>query len=188
MRKLVKRTLALSGILLALLGVHLGALHLRGNFHEIIPGEYYRSGQMDGAMLHDRITDHGIRSVINLRGSHPGTPWYDDELAVTGDLGVRHYDMALSAADHIDRAEAAQLIALLQSAPKPVLVHCQGGSDRTGLASSLYLSAIADRDEEEAEWQLSLLYGHIALPYLSRAWPMNESWEQLEGWLGYPES
>ena len=53
---------------------------------------------------------------------------------------------------------------------------------------SLYLAAISGADEETAEGQLSLWFGHFAVPALSDAWPMDQSWEQLEPGLGFVES
>jgi hypothetical protein len=43
------------------------------------------------------VRDHGIKSILNLRGAHSGQSWYDDEVAVSGELGVAHYDYGLSA-------------------------------------------------------------------------------------------
>nr|WP_234894951.1 tyrosine-protein phosphatase [Sinorhizobium meliloti] len=60
----------------------------------------------------------------------------------------------------------------MQTAPKPILIHCQAGADRTGLAAMLYLQQIAGIDEEISERQLSVRYGHIGLPYISAAFAM----------------
>jgi protein tyrosine/serine phosphatase len=53
-------------------------------------------------------------------------------------------------------------------------------ADRTGLASMLYLQQFAGIDEETSERQLSARYGHIGIPYISAAFAMDESWEELE--------
>jgi len=188
MRKLLGRGALAAGVVLLALIAWLGTLQATGNFHAVIPGEFYRSAQISGEDLRALAQRHGIRSVVNLRGANPGTPWYDAEVTVARDLGLAHYDFRMSASTHVEAAQAARLLALLRDAPKPVLVHCQSGADRTGLASSLYLAGIAGRDEEEAEWQLSLLYGHIGIPGLSHAWPMDLSWEALEPRLGFAAS
>lgn len=91
----------------------------------------------------------------------------------------------MSASEQLPEARARELLELLRRAPKPILIHCQGGADRSGLAAALYLAAIANAGEERAESQMSLRYGHIAVPYLSAAYPMDESWEVLEPWLGF---
>ena len=87
----------------------------------------------------------------------------------------------------MDGERAAQLAALLRDAPKPVLIHCRSGADRTGLEPALYLAAVAGSSEDAAEGQISLYYGHVSLP-VSAAWPMDRSWEVLEPWLGFSSS
>lgn len=76
--------------------------------------------------------------------------------------------------------EARQLATLLRDAPKPLLIHCRSGSDRTGLASAIYLNQVANIDQETAERQLSLRFGHIGIPLVSPTYAMDESWERLE--------
>ncbi|MDO5706646.1 MAG: hypothetical protein Q4G49_16470 [Paracoccus sp. (in: a-proteobacteria)] len=68
------------------------------------------------------------------------------------------------------------------------MIHCKSGADRTGLAAALYVAGIAKGGEFAAEWQLSPRYGHIGIPWLSRAWPMDLTWEAMEPALGFPES
>ena len=53
------------------------------NFHLVIPDQVLRSGQLSDPELKRVVERHSIRSVINLRGSHPGEPWYDSERAVS---------------------------------------------------------------------------------------------------------
>jgi len=99
-------------------------------------------------------------------------------------LGIAHFDFRMSSSRHFSQEQASELLALLRSVPKPVLIHCQGGADRSGLASALYLAAILHADAPVAEKQISIRYGHIGIPYLSAAYAMDESWETLEPWLG----
>lgn len=73
-------------------------------------------------------------------------------------------------------ARVAALEQVMRDAPKPLLIHCKAGADRTGLASALYLGALEHQTRETAGWQLSILYGHIAIPWLSCAWPMDVTW------------
>lgn len=163
-------------------------LHLTGNFHAVLPGELYRSAQPAPDDLRRWTADYGIRSVLNLRGTHEDTQWYRQESAVTGELGVVLADFPLSAREDPGRERTAELVALMRRLPKPLLIHCQGGADRTGLASALYMAAIARLGEDASESQLSYAYGHIGVPVLSSAWAMNEAWESDEAWLGYPDS
>lgn len=73
-------------------------------------------------------------------------------------------------------------MALLDSLPKPVLIHCMGGADRTGLAAALYLASLG-QGEAKAEAQISFRSGHALLP-VSAAWPMDQSWEAMEPSFG----
>src|SRR5215471_4878021 len=119
--------IALGGTLMAVgaLAAWLGGLQLTGNIHEVEPGALYRSAQLGRAALSDVIQDYHIRAVINLRGINPEAPWYSGELAVSRSLGVVHYDFPMSANEMVEPAMMARLEALLRSAPKPVLIHCQ---------------------------------------------------------------
>lgn len=172
----------------AALGAYLGHLAVTGNFHPVILNEVYRSAQVSGKDIAAYRSAYGIRSILNLRGAAPGEAWYDEEIAASAALGVTHVDFAMNASVELSDAEAGRLVALLREMPKPLLVHCRHGSDRTGLAMSLYLAAISGADEETAEGQLSLWFGHFAVPVLSDAWPMDESWERLEPGLGFGAS
>ena len=109
-------------------------------------------------------------------------------MAESARLGLVHADFALSASREVTNVEAVQLIALMRTLPKPLLIHCQHGSDRTGLLAALYLAAIKGEDAETADQQLSLYYGHFAVPYLSAAYPMDESWDRLEVALKFAQN
>jgi protein tyrosine/serine phosphatase len=87
----------------------------------------------------------------------------------------------------LTEAQAAELVQLMRDAPKPVLIHCQGGADRTGLASALYLAAIEKRSESAAKGQMSIIYGHIPLP-ITHAYAMDRTFEKLEPILGFSNS
>ncbi len=132
------------------------------NFHTVSAGQVYRSGQLSAAQLEGRIKEQGLRTVINLRGPNPGKDWYDDETAVCRRLGIEHVDIRLSARELPDKAEATKLLEALHTAPRPLLVHCLNGADRSGLASAAYLIQEEGRAPEQAVGsQLNLWYGHM---------------------------
>ncbi|MGK6314577.1 dual specificity protein phosphatase family protein [Neorhizobium sp. DT-125] len=184
MRAFLRRSGILVGASLLSIGAYLGILQLRGNFHEVLPGQLYRSAQPSPAALADYLTRYGIKTVVNLRGESQ-RPWYKDEVAVTQRLAVEHIDFRMSAGRELTNEESQRLIAILRDAPKPILIHCLAGADRTGLASVIYLQQIANVGEETAELQLSLIYGHVGLPFL-RGYAMDETWEGLEKVFGLP--
>jgi protein tyrosine/serine phosphatase len=181
MMKRSKTRVAATAIALVLgsLAAYAGALQISGNFHTVVAGQLYRSAQPTSAQLERYVRDHGIETVINLRGENTAD-WYKQEIATSEKLGIKHIDFRMSASQELDPERAAELVAVMKSAPKPILIHCQAGADRSGLASALYSHWVAQKSEHFAEGQLSFYYGHVGLPYVSTAWPMDESWEKLE--------
>lgn len=165
----------------------IGFTIINGNFHEVAKGEAFRSAQPSPDDLERYVADHGIRTVINLRGANPSEAWYRDEVAVARRLGVRHVDFRMSARRGISNEEAWQLIEIMRQAPKPVLIHCESGADRTGLASALYVAGIQGLGEAAAERQLSLQYGHVTAPF-GKGWGSTVSWERMEPSLGFEGS
>jgi protein tyrosine/serine phosphatase len=162
------------------IGIFLSTLQLFGNFDEVIPGEYYRAAQPTPAKLAKYVKKYGIKTVLNLRGLNTKYQWYRDEVAEAEKLGVKFVDFKMSARRELTDAQTEQLITLLADLPKPILVHCKSGSDRTGLVSAIYVYKIAGRGEAAAERQISFRYGHIGIPYLSDAFAMDQNWEKLE--------
>jgi protein tyrosine/serine phosphatase len=156
-----------------------GFLHLTGNFNAVVPGEFYRSAQLTPAQLSEYVGAYKLRTVINLRGDNKGQPWYDAEVKESDHLGIVHVDFGMSARHELTRAQAIALIALMEKAAKPLLVHCKDGADRAGLASALYLAVVKQADSKVAEAQLSFRYGHISLPFIPE-YAMERSFEALE--------
>lgn len=173
--------------LMALWALAQAALTLQewnGNIHPVVAGEVYRSAQLTPEQLVGLAGETGLKSVLNLRGAAPGEDWYDQEIAASEALGLAHADFAMSASEVLSVEDSARLIALMRDLPKPLLVHCRRGADRTGLAMALYLAGISGQDLETAAGQLSLRYGHFSVPYLSKAYPMDESWQLMVPVLG----
>ena len=93
------KILATGCILLVIAAVAAQAYYvfLAGNFHAVIPGQVYRCGQLSGDTLEKVIVEHKIRTVVNLRGSSPPSPWYLDECRATNHLNVGQEDICFSA-------------------------------------------------------------------------------------------
>ncbi|WP_405404954.1 tyrosine-protein phosphatase [Paracoccus sp. Ld10] len=184
--RLLKRVAVTLAIGLVIAGIAAvgwaGWLQHTGNLHAVVAGQVYRSAQPSGQRLSTWTTAYGFRSVLNLRGQSDAT-WYRQERREARRLNLHHVDFAMSDDQQMTPARAADLISLLHALPKPLLIHCKAGADRTGLAAALYLASLG-HPEAEAEAQISFQYGHVSLP-VSAAWPMNLSWEALEPSLGY---
>lgn len=134
------------------------------NLHVVQEGVVYRSAQMDPDTLRRTIVDKGIKSVLNLRGEKPDSHWYKKETGVTRSLGVQHLSHKLSALKEVSPEELESILLTIDAMPKPLLVHCVGGSDRTGLVVAAWVFSRKHQRPEAAHEQLSLRYGHF--PYL----------------------
>jgi protein tyrosine phosphatase (PTP) superfamily phosphohydrolase (DUF442 family) len=149
--------LAFGGFVLSVVAHH--------NLHVVSPGLVYRSAQMNADALTAVIPEYGIKSILNLRGAGEGKDWYDAETNTARLLGVQHFDYALSASRELKDEEMDQILATIRSAPKPILIHCKSGSDRTGLIGALYLYSQEGQPPQSAGRQLAVFYGHV--PQLS---------------------
>lgn len=136
---------------------------LRGNFGAIVPHQAYRSGQVSGPRLRASIDRLGLRSVINLRGRNDAR-WYHQEVAACRAAGVQHFDVAMTGREIPAPQTVLHLLDVFRQAPRPLLVHCQGGADRAGLASTLFLLALERVPFERAcEAGLTVWYGYLPL-------------------------
>ncbi|WP_025659063.1 dual specificity protein phosphatase family protein [Rhizobium sp. IBUN] len=154
-------------------------LTVTDNFHAVIDGEVYRSSQPSPEALAGFSKRYGIKTIINLRGNNPVR---SAEVEQAKTLGIEHIDFPMSAYKELSPERAMKLIQVMKDAPKPLLIHCNSGADRTGLASALYLAGVDKTSQGVAEKQMSIFYGHIGLPF-ARAFAMDRSFEKLEPYL-----
>lgn len=161
MNSLVKRLatpvlmLALAIVLGEILYVTLGE-----NFFAVVPGEIYRGSQPTPARLDVLAKSHGIRTVVNLRGPNDGQPWYDAERAAAERLGLAFVNLPLGSNFPPRTSQLHELIRVVDTAERPILIHCQAGGDRTGLASMICRLLNSDDTLEQARAQISYRYGH----------------------------
>lgn len=168
-------------------GSALAAVHLENNFHAVVDGEAYRSAQPTPDRIRSYSAKYHIATIINLRGTASGQAWYDAEISTAKALGISHIDFGISGNEVLSQQKSVELIELMRSAPKPVLIHCKAGSDRTGLAAALYLAAVARLPEERSERELSLRYGHFPIPWIG-TYAMDKTFEMMEPLLGFSDS
>lgn len=169
------------GLIAGSLGAYCGVIIYEGNVHAVENGILYRSAQLGKDGLASVARQYGIKSVLNLRGANAGSPWYDDELVEARELGLAHFDYPLSAKRFVTGGQIADILDIVRRAPKPLLIHCRSGADRSGLVAALYEYAIAGASAAAADRELSLVYGHF--PYLtSRTRAMDDSfWAFVAG-------
>lgn len=186
MHRIVIGSAATIAVVVVLIGLLLGIQLIAGNVHEVVPGQLYRSAQLEPSELNHYVKKIHIATVINLRGPNPNAMWYQDEIKESAALGVKHIDFAMKASRELTDEQALQLIAVMRDAPKPILIHCHSGADRTGLAAALYVAGVAKGTEWAAERQMWLNYGHIA--YIGAALAMNRTFERMEPLFGFTDS
>jgi undecaprenyl-diphosphatase len=134
--------------------------HTYENFHTIIPNKIYRSAELTHQEFIQRTKQKGLKSVVNLRGENEQYGWYRAEEKTLKSLGVHLYNFRLSSY-HLPPQKILQDLAItLETAPKPLLIHCASGVDRTGLASAMVI-LLHGGTLEQARRQISLLYGDI---------------------------
>jgi protein tyrosine phosphatase (PTP) superfamily phosphohydrolase (DUF442 family) len=132
---------------------------LGGNVRTVVPGRVFRSAQLKGAALGELLDRERIRTVISLRG---GSPDDASELDACARRGVTHVDIPLSASALPPPDRLEKLLDSFDHAQYPLLFHCQGGADRSGLAGTLYLALYEHVPLDEAEArQLTWRYAHV---------------------------
>jgi protein tyrosine phosphatase (PTP) superfamily phosphohydrolase (DUF442 family) len=177
LRSKITRSLVVAIILMALsLGgfvLHLAARH---NFHSVSDGRVYRSAQMSGGLLAQTIREQGIKTVVNLRGGNADADWYQQEIVTARQLGVRHFDFDLVASREVSDREMEKILATIEYAPKPVLIHCKNGADRSGLVGALYLYSLERESAANAGRQLTCFWGHIPFLFWRNTVAMDRSY------------
>jgi protein tyrosine phosphatase (PTP) superfamily phosphohydrolase (DUF442 family) len=183
--------IAMYAVVLVVLLAAVGGWVFRGlrfdeNLHTVIPNEVYRSAQPSSVELKRWIEELSLRSVINLRGERVSS-WFKKEQAVTEAHGVDLYSIALGNGAMPPLKALRQLINLLDTAKRPVLLHCAHGIERSGIASAVAV-LLAGGDVVETREQFGLTYGFI--PRVDEHPKMLDDYEQwlaMRGWSSTPD-
>lgn len=150
------------------------------NFYEIEAGQFYRSAQLASSGFEKYVKKYGIRTVINLRGPNPTEDWYRNEVEVLRRLNVNLISIPMSASRLPHQKDLLVLLDAFQNAPRPFLVHCQAGADRTGEAAALYQMLYMGKSKTEAMRMLSIQYGHIANLKPAKDYFIKEVWQGVD--------
>jgi uncharacterized protein (TIGR01244 family) len=172
---------------LLLIALYIGFVFLSGNFHTVIAGRLYRSGQPSPEQIAAWHERYGIKTIINLRGANPHKDWYKREQEAARQAGIELVDYQLSARREVTADQLENLLDVLSTAKPPILIHCRDGADRSGFVSAVYIAGVAKGSELLAESQLSFLFGHIPLWFIPY-YAMDRSLEKAEPRLRFPGS
>ena len=110
------------------------------NWYRVDDG-LYRSLQPDRKGF-EEVRKAGIRTIIDLRAGHSDAPLVEG-------LGFELVEVPLRAWHFTDDQILSGLKAI-QAGPKPVLVHCQRGADRTGVVIAAYRVVVQGWSKDEA--------------------------------------
>ena len=138
-------------------------ISLNPRFSPVVENQIYRSAQLSVSRLDTIIRDHGIRTIIALLGPEKGAPWYENEKALAAKRQVQLLNIGFGSHELPQYNRLNQLVDALLSAPRPILLHCYRGADRTGMASAIALILNSDPSLETIEKQISWRFGVV--PY-----------------------
>lgn len=128
------------------------------NFYKV-DADLYRANHPGYGRLR-RARDLGVRSVLSLRGDRATAPTLVERDACAA-LGLELRFVRLWTTRLVDGEVLLDLVDKLRHMPKPMLVHCKSGADRTGLAVTLYLHVLKGVSLEEARRALNWRYAHL---------------------------
>lgn len=150
------------------------------NMYQVSP-DLYRSGQPEPEGF-TKLEQMGVRSVLNLREYHRDTP----KARHTGLLVMEHP----MAASKVTEADVEACLRLIQNAPKPVLVHCWHGSDRTGIIVAAYRIVFQGWSAEAAEKEFrDEAYGYHEFWYGNLVELLrNTNWDAMRKRLQLPDA
>lgn len=140
------------------------------NFHWVVPGEAARMAQAHFGGLAGFLRRHGIKAMINLRGRNPDVGWWRRERIACGQAGAEHFDVTLDSRKLPTRAMLVSLFDAFGAAPRPFVVKCSGGQDRTSLASALYILHRAGWGAMDAAEMQFARWPYLHLPKTHQRW------------------
>jgi protein tyrosine/serine phosphatase len=129
------------------------------NFYTVIPNQVYRSAELTQSQHQHYFNQYRYKSILHLESANNSKAWYKIEKAMVKKHHLQYYALPMDAHGLPTRTELKQLINIIQTSPKPLLIHCKQGADRTGLGSMLSVLFLTGHPYDIAKKQVSLKYG-----------------------------
>lgn len=165
----------ISILLLCLCGL-LSQAGIFPNVRTVHKDNLYRSAQLSKRQFKKYIEKYGIKTVINLRGKS-SSEWYLDEMDAMDETGTEHFDVRMGASRLPHRKDLLRLLELYETAKRPILIHCQGGADRTGEASALYKLEFMGSSKKDAMKMQTIWYRHLKWRYPAKRYFIGEIYQ-----------
>jgi hypothetical protein len=140
------------------------------NFHWIDAREGARASQAYLGALGSFLTSNELKAIVNLRGPHPDVAWWRYETETCARLGVAHFDVTLNSRRLPLREMLTGLLDAFDAAPRPFIVKCAGGQDRTSFASALYIVHRHGWDAMERAQKQFAMFPFLHFPRMHQRW------------------
>jgi protein tyrosine/serine phosphatase len=128
-----------------------------------VDAQLYRSGQPSREQLRELSARYGIRTVLKLNAGSDDAP---------PEVKVLHFPLNVLLAPQ--QAELEAILTAIEKSPKPLLVHCTHGEDRTGLIVALY--RLRRGTAETVAYADMLQHGFHPYYGVKNAWQRRAEW------------
>jgi protein tyrosine phosphatase (PTP) superfamily phosphohydrolase (DUF442 family) len=137
----------------------------QNNFHVVKPG-IWRSAQPSEDSL-KRMKMNGLKTIVNLRADDSNNV---KEKKIAEKLGLQYYYFPMKAEQDQDLNLIDRILAVIERpAEQPLLVHCIGGRDRTGMIIAIYKIEHTDQKFEDIYKEMLMFgYNQKGLPAVMR--------------------
>jgi undecaprenyl-diphosphatase len=153
----------LLGCILAFFAVYfVWDFKIQKNFHTVQEGKLYRSGQPGKLQLERWIKKYHLKTILVLKPT-----LRRDEVEIAERYGVTLHHIPLGTNQGPSEEEWQRILSLLTDEQKfPLLYHCHGGADKTGVITAMYRVEVQHWTLSKAMLEMDL---HYHIPFIRPA-------------------